>query len=819
MQFPTRVIHHYDVVIEPMWKSEREVKIGSKRGNELIMRVQSENPNIFIQRAAYDGKKNLFAPTRYFAQHTFEDVDWTDMPETDRKKRKVRVHMAHVNAIDFSILQQYIQTQQRSDRFQNEVNLMVNMLNIFVSASPRKKEGILATAKSMFVQSDRRANESIAPLELWRGYYQTVRPAFDRMVINVDVTIGVILPADKLENICAAHLRLRNIHDLRRLRPDQFQKLRHFLRMIKVNVEIETHKHKSPKVIKDVVLDVGRITFDRNGDTVTVAQHFLESHNIQIPPSTLGVRLGSIGVFPVTVCKTIQQFYKNRATPEVVRAALEFTPPNPSARAREISKAFEHFDYQNSGFLVNAGINIDQRPQMVKGRLLKGPNIVFNGSVKNLNGRPGVWDVMSQKLAKPATISKWIVINFAQVDDSSLHYFVDELIRAMRSLGITVSGPVAVEHRSVQVDIDRELDNLVQQHRPNFILAVLPDPAEEQYRKVKRFGDISRGIATQCVRWSFNLKKNVGTRRINQYQNNLILKINPKMGGTNFFAGSPVFQQMGKVPFMVIGADVSHPGPGSQMPSVASLVGSYDREACQYIASVQVQSSRVEVIENFGVMFKELLEAFQQKNNNVIPRDIYIFRDGVSEGEFVNVENYEKEALRAVVEAKYPPKHKPRVLYVVVGKRHHIRFFPGNRGGDPKGNGNFPSGLVVDDSIVHPRFCDFYLQSQPGLKGTSIPSHYTVLRNDMGMPVAAVQELAYALCHNYSRSTRSVKIPAPVYYADLVCGRAKIHYRDAINSYSASSVSSDDDMGAHLDFYRSNFDSVNSNLRQQMYYV
>jgi len=52
----------------------------------------------------------------------------------------------------------------------------------------------------------------------------------------------------------------------------------------------------------------------------------------------------------------------------------------------------------------------------------------------------------------------------------------------------------------------------------------------------------------------------------------------------------------------------------------------------------------------------------------------------------------------AVFKSKYSSNPKPKVLYVVVGKRHHIRFFPGSQGADLKGNGNFPSGLVVDDS-------------------------------------------------------------------------------------------------------------------------
>ncbi len=36
-------------------------------------------------------------------------------------------------------------------------------------------------------------------------------------------------------------------------------------------------------------------------------------------------------------------------------------------------------------------------------------------------------------------------------------------------------------------------------------------------------------------------------------------------------------------------------------------------------------------------------------------------------------------------------------------------------------------------------------------------------------------KMTYYLCHIYQRCTKSVSIPAPVYYADLAAYRAKVH--------------------------------------------
>ena len=66
----------------------------------------------------------------------------------------------------------------------------------------------------------------------------------------------------------------------------------------------------------------------------------------------------------------------------------------------------------------------------------------------------------------------------------------------------------------------------------------------------------------------------------------------------------------------------------------------------------------------------------------------------------------------------------------------------------------------------------------PLSQGTSRPSHYHVLYDDNEFTADDVQCLTYQLCHTYVRCTRSVSIPAPVYYAHLVAFRARYHLVD-----------------------------------------
>ncbi len=53
---------------------------------------------------------------------------------------------------------------------------------------------------------------------------------------------------------------------------------------------------------------------------------------------------------------------------------------------------------------------------------------------------------------------------------------------------------------------------------------------------------------------------------------------------------------------MNTGADVSHAGPGSMAPSVASVVASMDLYGAQYTARMEIQRSRQEIIEKLEDM-------------------------------------------------------------------------------------------------------------------------------------------------------------------------------------------------------------------------
>jgi eukaryotic translation initiation factor 2C len=267
-------------------------------------------------------------------------------------------------------------------------------------------------------------------------------------------------------------------------------------------------------------------------------------------------------------------------------------------------------------------------------------------------------------------------------------------------------------------------------------------------------------------------------------------------------------------PFMVFGADVTHPVAGSRAPSVAAVVGSLTKSATRYATRVLVQERRkdkkaTEMITNLQQAVKELIQDFMDNNNGFKPERLLFYRDGVSEGQFAHCLELEVPLVQKAC-MEIDENFRPPITYVVVQKRHNTRFFPATPG-DGDSSGNILPGTVIDTEVCHPFEFDFFLNSHAGLKGTNKPAHYHVLLDQNGFGSDCLQLLTYRMCYNYLRATRSVSLVPPAYYAHLAAfrGRSLLAPEDDSDTTSQSSG-----MEGALSLAK-----IHDNLKTTMFYV
>ncbi|KAI3607901.1 argonaute-like protein [Moniliophthora roreri] len=266
------------------------------------------------------------------------------------------------------------------------------------------------------------------------------------------------------------------------------------------------------------------------------------------------------------------------------------------------------------------------------------------------------------------------------------------------------------------------------------VLIVLPTNAADLRTQVKHWGDIENGVRTQCIRESKLFKAN------NQYWNNIALKLNARLGGRNFVVKSPAMARFRCEPTIIMGADVGHPGPGIQRPSVASLVWSTDLDASKYCAVTSIQHPRLERIADLEGMAEIAIKDFASRFGGTPPSRILFFRDGLSEGEYKKTAQEEIQMLENIWKVKHSNKFPkpPKLTYV---HRHHLVFFPGSRNAANDGKGNCRAGFVTDQNteIASALAPDFYLMSHQAILGTSRSSHYILLRDDNNEGIAGSQ--------------------------------------------------------------------------------
>ncbi|KAL3307155.1 Protein argonaute-2 [Cichlidogyrus casuarinus] len=317
--------------------------------------------------------------------------------------------------------------------------------------------------------------------------------------------------------------------------------------------------------------------------------------------------------------------------------------------------------------------------------------------------------------------------------------------------------------------LPRELDKC-KKSCVDIALIILNGP-DFSYNEIKKFGDQQNGMVTQCVKNSTLSRQGV--------VDNLWLKINGKLGGVNW-EPDVLVKESNKNSIMVVGADVTHmaSGFGGDKKSVAAVVASYTPNMMRYKCEVTAQpmherGTKVvrETIECMKEIMVRMLKNFFLQNGSRFPEKIIMYRDGVSEGQFMNVlvkelDGIQKACLELCITSL------PKITYIVVVKRHLVRLMAPDAGAGDR-NKNLLPGTVVDTDIVHPRDFEFFLCSHQSIQGTAKAARYYVLYDDNNFCSNDLQILSYALCFAYMRCSRSVSIPAPTYYAHLAAARAR----------------------------------------------
>ncbi|KAF8791224.1 Protein argonaute-3 like protein [Argiope bruennichi] len=655
-------------------------------------------------------------------------------------------------------------------------------------------------------------------LEIWFGYHQSSRLGQWKPLVNIDITSSPFYQKGPVLKFIAdfLHTDVLQFQQVAGLKSSDITNISKELATKRIEV-IHLPYRKKYRVVKLTQKSANRIYFfvtsDGQSVKMSVAQYFAQNYTplkyphlpcIQVNPENRGIFI------PIEVCHLVEGQYCRRNLDERQKAEMiKFCAKPPQRRLEEIKETITSSKFNEDPCVREFGMKVSTDPLSLDGRVINAPNVTYRD--RRITPRDGSWDMMGNQYYRCAEINTWVLLSFSDgrfCGQRPLGRFAELLCRIASEQGIGISQPATIDIiNTPRPNIQNILTQVQKKYKPNLVVVVVPGRNNVLYGEIKHVAETVLGLVTQCIR-----DNNVVYKCTPALVSTLCLKINAKTGGVNnslTIGETPVIMQK---PVIIIGADVTHPGPSVEMkPSIAACVGSLDATFSKYAVTLTAMINKnekkesVEIISNLKEMVIELLKRFFINTNKKKPEKIIFYRDGVSEGQFNQVKEEEVRSIREACTA-LESCYQPGITFIVVQKRHHVRFFPEDARTGVGTMRNVPAGTTVDTTVVHPLNYDFFLCSHFSIRGKHT---FT----------SEVSLLTYYLCHTFARCTKSISVPTPVQYAHLAASRSRQHLLTYIEETSAMSTSSDSSHSLPVLETTRKAISVVENMKDSLYFV
>ena len=694
----------------------------------------AKNPTAERKRAnfiPFDGVQNFYTAVELKEEKFVQEFSmYLDGAEKEDEKGifegrlfECVIEVKLVQTIDMSQITSYYEGKITEDGVPKEA---LQVVDIIIRNGPTDRR--IPIGRSLYPKSNERVNIDIGGNKhVGFGHYQAFHMTEAGPVLVVDRSATAFYTVTGSSLLIDYIRRIINFDPSRQANNDDFKLMKKHL--VGLRVYSMHLPYKRSYTIKDIsTVAADNQTFDFNGNKITVEEYFIDKYKDKLTDGRLQYKhlpciipqggkknflpLELLHVYPDQPVPKIKIDPTN--TSRMVRACGE---QGPFDRFGEIQLAVNDIQNDSKNYLSEFQLDLQTNPIKVPGRVINKPQTDGLNTQQKQN-----------KLLNPKALLKWAIFELSgQLKKDNVDDFWKRLIRDASSMGMAVSDPIRVQALDIgKAQNERDyFDNIFKNAKKTncqMVMFILGD-GNTFYQKIKYAGEINYGIVSQCIRANNLTKPGVVPK--------LLLKINTKLGGAtrrvndfpNRIAGNGQIPSTLKSPFMIIGADVTHPAPMDQLiSSVAAVVGSYDKDHCQYATSISVQErstkkNAVEKILKFDEMIGELLDVYHNKNN-YYPKSILYYRDGVADSQFDQVLDHECKKIDEIYNRKKLPK--PLITFIIVQKRHHTRFRPliGDRNDSEGKKQNVPSGTVVDKLVTHPTDYDFFMTSQVGIQVT-----------------------------------------------------------------------------------------------------
>ncbi|KAI9685409.1 MAG: hypothetical protein M1822_004540 [Bathelium mastoideum] len=801
LTFPERTVWQYDVLIgngaEPRGKTSRawhSPTVQKKLGKNWL----------------FDG--NRLAWSLVDLQKELREVIDLDKEYGQQTKRKIPMETTVVvrksKQLNFNTLSAYLKGKCDFDQHILEaITFLDHLLREWPSTKYNKiKRNFFSRPQNRFMIGE--------GVEAFHGVYASMRPVHSidqgaQLSVNVDVANGTFWTEAPVHYTAREVARCRDLDDLviklqpetdrhgARVESQAFRILRMF-RKLRVSVTYRNQQGEPVKYQIDKFLNQSAEEYEINvkdpqtgqEQKISLFDYFKKAYNLP-----LAFRKAPIiqttkpnVVLPMELCRFLpNQRYLFKLNDQQTSNMIKFAVTPPDQRWKNVVFGLNMLNWSEDPNLKAYGLKMDSKPATIKAHVLPNPKVQFGNTVHN-PGTSGRWDLRGKKFmaGNQKELKSWgimVVDGRGAPDRAAVQRFITEFVKIYTGHGGKVVNPKPVIMPSgAHTDGGKMVEALwtatgnANQMRPQILMFVLLFKEIKFYNRIKKSCDCRYGVVSQCMQAAHVLKCQA------QYISNVCMKFNAKLGGFTSRAvgikNNPEWSSFSK-PTLIMGGDVSHAAPGSvDIPSMACMTFSTNKPCTRYAAAIQTNGHRVELISSGNIqafMSPMITEWCSNLGNGRVPEQLIYFRDGISEGQYLQLLDQEVSDIKAVLKS-FDQRETTKLTVIVATKRHHIRFFPdkGDRNAADK-NGNPLPGMLVQTGCTAPFEYDFYLCSHSAIKGTARPVNYHVLLDENKFPPSELFQMIYDHSYQYIRSTTPVSIHPAIYYAHIAAKRAAAH--------------------------------------------
>ena len=310
-------------------------------------------------------------------------------------------------------------------------------------------------------------------------------------------------------------------------------------------------------------------------------------------------------------------------------------------------------------------------------------------------------------------------------------------------------------------------------HRKNCkcVLFLLNNKTDKLYISLKKHSLCQKGYVSQVIKMESILKamNNKNRKGPDSYFSKILLQINCKLGGSNYFLN--IDETIDERNIILMGIDSSHTwgrknSKRNNKQTGVAMVATKDKKFSKFYSKEEIikydkhYSSATR--RNIAGFIEEVYNKYKKENKEA-PKNIIIYRQGIAHNQLdhIKLEVFFIEEMCRKLGMNY--------YYVLVNTRSSVKFFEKKKMNAPNKKSkiykNPEQGLIILDQITNLKRFEFYIQPQKVNIGSATPTYFHVAYGNIGFPEILIK-LTYWTTYIYPNWQNAIRVPHVIKLAE-----------------------------------------------------